>query len=183
MTMPLPLTVGNYTSPSFKTKLHDKDKPYHLVVVADRILDGQSPSCMEDGKVIESHACRGEGRLLDMDWKIVDDDGRALKQGNYAGQIYGGIAEDEKVGECLPDPGTPIKVVLDIRQDIQGFEAAHPRLELQSNPEYGLENAYGEAAFLAWAVVVAGPGAIILLVLLIPRLTRRPGKNTPASAG
>ncbi len=115
-----------------------------------------------------------------MDWKIVDDQGAVLRQGSYVGQIYGGIAEDEKVGEYLPRPGTPLKVVLDIHQDIQRFDAAHPKLEVQANPEYGLENSYGGAAFLAWAVVVAGPGAIILLVLLLMRLTRRgSGKDFP----
>jgi hypothetical protein len=178
LSMPLPLNIGSYTSPSFKTGLHDKDKPYYLVVVADRILDGQGSSCLEGGKLIESHACRGEGRLLQMDWKIVDDQGTVFKQGSYAGQIYGGIAEDEKVGEYLPKPGTPLRVVLDVHQDIQGFDAARPRLELQANPEYGLENAYGSAAFLAWAVVIAGPGVIILLALLTVHLLRRWKSNS-----
>jgi hypothetical protein len=106
LTMPLPLNIGSYTSQSFKISLHDKDKPYWLVVVADRIRDGQESSCIEGGKIIESHACQGVGRLLDMDWKIVDDQGAVLRQGSYVGQIYGGIAEDEKVGEYLPKPGT-----------------------------------------------------------------------------
>src|SRR5271156_6197136 len=145
MTMPLPLRAGSYTSPVFKTSLHEADKPYWLAVVADRFLDGQGPSCLEGGTIIESHACHGQGRLLVMDWKIIDDRGTVLKQGTYAGQIYGGVAEDAKVGEYLPKPGTRLKVVLDIHQDIQRFEAAHPRLEVQANPEYGLENAYGSA--------------------------------------
>jgi TRAP-type C4-dicarboxylate transport system permease small subunit len=170
MTMALPLHRGTYTSPSFKTGLHDQDKPYYLAVVAGRILDGQGPSCIEAGKVIESYACRGDGRILDMDWKFVDGQGKVLKQGTYNGRIYGGLALDEKVTDYLPPKNTPLKVVLDIHQDIQGFDGAHPRLELQANPEYGLESAYGSAAFLGWAVIVAGPGAIILVVLLFMRL-------------
>ncbi len=43
LTMPLPLKVGSYTSPSFKTSLHDKDKPYWLVVVADEFTTDKTP--------------------------------------------------------------------------------------------------------------------------------------------
>ena len=172
MTMPLPLEHGVYTSPYFTT---DLDKPYYLVVISDRILDGQSASCIEGAKVIDSHACAGVGRTLDMDWQIVNERGIVVQQGRYNGRIFSG--EEARLGEYLAKPGSRLKINLRMHEDVQGFNSAHPKLEFQPNPEYGLENAYGAAAFMTWAAIVAGPGIIILLALLsfflISRLTQK----------
>lgn len=174
MTMPLPLARGAYTSPAFTT---DLDKPYYLVVVSDRILDGQGTSCIEGGKVIYSYACEGVGRILDMDWEIVNERGTVVRQGTYNDRIYSGV--EARLGDYLAKPGSHLKVSLTIHQGVQGFDSAHPKLQFQPNPEYGLENGYGWAAFMAWAVIVAGPGVIILLVFLIARVSR---KKIPAGA-
>jgi hypothetical protein len=168
MTMPLPLGVGIYSSPYFTT---DFDKPYYLVVVSDRMVDGQSASCMEGTKVIDSHACAGVGRPLDLDWEIVNERGAVMKQGTYNDRIYSG--EEAKLGEYLAKLGSHLQVRLSIHREIQGFQSAHPKLEFQPNPEYGLENAYGSAAFLFWACVVSIPGILILLSLLATHAIRK----------
>jgi hypothetical protein len=177
MTMPLPLGSGVYASPYFTT---DLDKPYYLVVISDRILDGQSVSCIEGAKVIDSHACAGVGRTLDMDWEIVDERGIVMQQGAYNDRIYSG--EEARLGEYLAKPGSRLKINLRIHDDVQGFDSAHPKLEFQPNPEYGLENAYGAAAFITWAAFVAGPGLIILLVLLSILLINRVTRKDPAAS-
>jgi hypothetical protein len=101
MTMPLPPAIGTYSSPYFTT---DLDKPYYLVVVSDRILDGQSASCMEGAKVIDSHACAGVGRLLDLDWEIVNEHGTVMQWGTYNDRIYSG--EETRLGMYLAKLGS-----------------------------------------------------------------------------
>ncbi len=175
MTMTMPLRLGTYASPYFTT---DLDKPYYLVVVSDRILDGQGASCMEGAKPIDSLACAGVGRILDMDWEIVNEQGTVMQQGTYNDRIYSG--EEAKLGEYLAKLGSHLKVRLSIDRDVQGFESAHPKLEFQPNPEYGLENSYGIAAFGIWAGIVAGPGVLLLLCLLAQH-TMRKNFSAPAS--
>jgi hypothetical protein len=162
MTMPLSLKGGTYTSPSFMTDLNE---PYDLVLVSDRILDGQDTSCLEGAKVKDSHYCRGAGRILDADWKIVDERGTVTQQGAYNDRIYSG--EETKFGEYVPERGSHPRVFLRIHQDVQGLEFAHPKLEIHANPEYSLGSGYAWAAFMIWAGVVAGPGVIILLGLVM----------------
>jgi len=168
MTMPLPLAMGTYSSPYFTT---DLDKPYYLVVVSDRILDGQSASCIEGAKVIDSHACAGVGRLLDLDWEIVNEHGTVMQQGTYNDRIYSG--EEVRLGEYLAKLGSHLGVRLRIHQDIRGFQSAYPKLEFQPDPEYGLENSYGFAVFAFWACIVSGPGVLILLGLLVRPFVRK----------
>jgi hypothetical protein len=168
MTMPLPLAIGTYSSPYFTT---DLDKPYYLVVVSDRILDGQSASCIEGPKVIDSHACAGVGRLLDLDWEIVNEHGTVMQRGTYNDRIYSG--EEARLGEYLAKMGSHLEVRLRIRQDIRTFQSAYPKLEFQPDPEYGLENSYGFAAFEFWACIISGPGVLILLGLLVRHIARK----------
>ena len=168
MTMSLPLEHGEYTSPFFTT---DLNKPYYLVVISDRIRDGQTASCIEGSKVIDSYACAGVGRILNIDWKIVNEQGTVMQQGIYNDRIYSGV--ETRLGEYLVKPGSHLKINLRIHEDVQGFDFAHPKLQFQPNPEYGLENAYGAAAFMAWAAFVAGAGVVILLILLSAVLVSR----------
>jgi hypothetical protein len=69
-----------------------------------------------------------------------------------------------------PNRGSRQRIFVSIHQDVQPPDS-DTRLHV-GLPERGLEQAYGSAAAIMWAAIVAGAGAIMLLVVVILRVVR-----------
>lgn len=146
LSVPLSLKRGEYTSPFFTTDLDDEYQ-------------------------IEIYFLPNHRTPLDLDWKIVDETGALIQSGVYR--------EDQQMGgndailerHYRPRHGSRQRIMVSIHQDVQAPDS-DTRLHI-GLPERGLEKAYGSAAAIMWAAIVAGAGAIILLVLLIVRVVRR----------
>jgi hypothetical protein len=146
LSMPLPLKQGQYTSPEFKT---DLDDTYQI----DLNLDGMFVNQMN----------------VHLFWKVVDNHGAVLAQGEYR-NLYGG--NSAHLGFYRSKRGVRQRLVLTLPEDTQGMNNARARLSI-GDPEQTLDMAYGSAAFLGWAVVIAGPGLILLLIALFRQLSQR----------
>jgi hypothetical protein len=146
--LPLPLKRGEYASAFFKTDLGEK---YEIEISTD-----DYPAQIAQ---------------MDLDWKIVDETGNVIQQGSYKGQINSGPVS---IGEYQPRVGSQQRVIVQIQNVLQGTDAAHPLLMIglpdRSNKFYNSRD-----VFNAWAVIVAGPGALLLLYWLIRR-TKRPAQ-------
>jgi hypothetical protein len=152
--MQFPPKKGEYTSAPFKTGLL---LPY--------TIDLDWPKPIPEDKQI----------WLDIDWRIVDDKGGVVTRGSY---------NDWIVGDAQGLTGYPQgslkrqRLVLTLPHDVQRMND-DMRLKISVDEgEVSLEMSYVFAPAILWACVTAGPGAIILLVLLISRQNRReaPGK-------
>jgi hypothetical protein len=144
LSVPLPLQRGKYTSPVFTTDLDDEYQ-------------------------IEVYFLPWNRTPLDLDWKIVDDRGAVLESGTYRDQQVGG--NTVVLGHYRPQRRSPQRVIVNMHSD--AVQAASPDLKLHIGlPERGLEQAYGLAAAIGWALLIAGSGAIMLLILLIQRVLR-----------
>ncbi len=144
--MPLPLKRGEYSSPFFKTDLNES---YQIDLEWDGRID--------------------ERMHLDMTWRVVDDSGAVIQRGIYKDKLLGNSVT---LGDYEPKPGVRQKIVLRNLQDAQGMDSAHPTLEI-GVPEIDLEMAYGIAFAVRFAFMVAAPGVLTLLFLLIWRAIRR----------
>jgi hypothetical protein len=146
LSVPLSLKRGEYTSPFFKTDL-------------------------DDDYQIEIYFLPHHRTPLDLDWKIVDEGGALIQSGGYR--------EDQQMGgndailerHYRPKRGSRQRIMVNIHQDVQAPDS-DTRLHI-GLPERGLEQAYGSAAAMMWAAIVAGAGAIMLLVAVILRVVRR----------
>jgi hypothetical protein len=148
VSMPLPLRRGEYTSPFFTTDL-------------------------DDNYQVDIYFLPFQRTPLDLDWKIVDDARTVIQSGSYRDQHPGG--NNAILGHYRPKRGLRQRVIVNIHQDVQTPEAQAPGSDVRLHvglPERGLEQAYGSAAAIFWAAVVAGAGALMLLILLILRATR-----------
>jgi hypothetical protein len=145
LSVPISLRRGDYTSPFFTTDL-------------------------DDDYQIEIYFLPYHRTPLDLEWKIVDETGALIQSGGYSEDQMGG---NDAILErhYRPKRGSRQRIMLSIRQDVQATES-DTRLHI-GLPERGLEQAYGSAAATIWAAIVAGAGAIMLLVLLILRVLRR----------
>jgi hypothetical protein len=109
---------------------------------------------------------------LDLDWKIVDETGALISSGDYSEdkqQMGGNDAILER--HYRPKRGLRQKIIVNIHRDVQARDS-DTKLHI-GLPERGLEQAYGFAAAIKWAAIIAGPGAIVLLILAILRAVRR----------
>jgi hypothetical protein len=108
--------------------------------------------------------------VLDMDWKIVDDHGAVIAQGTQNVRLS--WASGVNLGEYKPKRGLRQRMIIDMHRDLAEPNGSRVTLEVNSteDPE-GM--AFGFGLFLWWAEIVGGPGALILLVLLILRTFRR----------
>ncbi len=106
---------------------------------------------------------------VELDWKIEADNGSVIQHGAYSGIMRG--ANNAKLGQYRPTAGQRQRIALEIHQDVEGT-SANAKLEA-GPPEAALDvsNALPFAAH--WEAYVAGPGAILLLVLLILGAIRR----------
>ena len=107
--------------------------------------------------------------LVDLDWKIVAENGSVLEQGSFNSDLRG--ANTIRLGSYKPESGQREQVVLDVHQDVdQG--GAHAKLEIgPQDTSLGLSNQIAFAA--GWAAYVAGPGILLLIIWLILRTSRR----------
>jgi hypothetical protein len=153
LSMQLPLKQGAYTSAVFKT---DLDESY---MVQLDFMDATHHS-----RVMNPDA------VLDMDWKIVDDHGAVIAQGTQNVRLS--WASGVNLGEYKPKRGLRQRMIIDMHRDLAEPNGSRVTLEVNSteDPE-GM--AFGFGLFLWWAEIVGGPGALILLVLLILRTFRR----------
>ena len=140
LSVPLSLKRGEYTSPFFTTDLNETYQ-------------------------IQIYFLPPHSTPVDMDWKIVDDRGAVIQSGAFREEHTGG--NNVNLGQYRPKRGSRQKIILNIHQDV---DADGSDLKLHVGvPEESLSMAYGLAAAIRWAALVAGPGAIVLLVLLIRR--------------
>lgn len=140
VSMPVPLTPGEYSSPFFNTEPNENYR-----------ID------------IEWDALGADWKALDMDWRIVDDSGALLQQGSYNYRLRGNTAA---LGQYHSSRRLRQRVMIRNLHDAQGLDLAHPKLEI-SVPERGLEMAYGAIYPIKLAFMLAAPGMLILLFLFI----------------
>jgi hypothetical protein len=153
LSAPISLKHGEYTSPLFKP---DLDEDYQ----------------------VEIYFLPYHRTPLDLDWKIVDESGALILGGVYTEAQHIGGNDAILTRKYRPERGSAQRVILYIHQDVQAkdgegqLQPTDTRLHI-GLPEKGLEQAYGSAAAIVWAAGVAGPGTMILLILLILRAIRR----------
>jgi hypothetical protein len=99
---------------------------------------------------------------VDLDWKIVADNGSVVQQGSLATILRG--ANTLNLGQYQPTPGQAQKVVLNVHSDTLGA-GANAILKVGS-PEQPVALSYDLPRVASWALWVGGPGALLLLVLL-----------------
>jgi hypothetical protein len=167
LSAPLSLKRGEYTSALFKT---DLDEDYQVEIYS--LPYNRSP--------------------LDLDWKIVDENGVLIQSGFYTEDQHPGGNDAILTRKYRPKRGSANRIILNVHQDIQAksgerqLQPTDVRLHV-GVPERGLEQAYGSVAAIVWAAVVGGLGAIILVFQLVMRVIRpkTPGAGSnpqPASA-
>jgi hypothetical protein len=140
--MAFPLKRGEYSSPFFET---DANEFYEIS--------------------IEWNAPDADWKQLSLDWRVVDDSGALLEQGSYNYRLRGDIA---RLAQYHSTRRLRQKVVFTNLQDAQGLALAHPKFEINL-PERGLDLAYGLIDPIKVAFMVAGPGVLLLLCLLVVR--------------
>jgi hypothetical protein len=110
---------------------------------------------------------------LDLDWKVVDSSGAVIQQGTHSGRLLG---NDVILGYYRAGFAQRQRVILTVHQDVEGNRV---RGELGvGQPELGLDISYGFHILLGWAVVVGGPGLIIVCVALISWAKQRDASET-----
>jgi hypothetical protein len=140
LVMSLPLKRGEHASPFFKTDLHDS---YQISLMWDGSID--------------------KWVYLDMDWKVVDDSGALIEHGTYNNRLLGnGVT----LGHYHSKRDLRQRIILRNLQDAQGLDSADPKLEI-GLPSRNLELAYGAGYASQFASIVASPGGLILIFLLI----------------
>jgi len=107
--------------------------------------------------------------LVDLDWKIVAENGSVIEQGAFSSLLRG--ANTVTLGSYKPVSGQREQAVLNVHADVdQG--GAHAKLEIGPlDRSANLSEAIPLAA--GWALFVTVPGAILLLVLAIVGTIRR----------
>ena len=107
--------------------------------------------------------------LVDLDWKIVADNGSVVEQGTFNSALRG--ANTIRLGSYKPISGQREQIALDVHQDVdQG--GAHAKLEI--GPQDTSWELSDEIPFaVGWAAFVAGPGVILLIIWLILQAVRR----------
>jgi hypothetical protein len=99
---------------------------------------------------------------VDLDWKIIADNGSTLQQGSLATILRG--ANTVTLGEYQPTPGQGQKVVLNVHSDTEG--AGVNAILKVGSPEQSFALSSDIPRVAAWAVWLAGPGFLLLIVLL-----------------
>lgn len=164
LSVPFSLKQGEYTSPYFRTYLGGD---YQIDI--DSLPFRRTP--------------------LEIDWKIVDENGAVVQQGTYADPVGGGyqpspdsplerLGNDAVLGHYRPRFGLRQRIITIVHEDVQAV-SDNARLEI-GQPELGLDLSYGFFMLLGWAAAVGGTGAIMLLILLIRRATSRKAPADPS---
>jgi hypothetical protein len=100
---------------------------------------------------------------VDLDWKIVADSGSVLQQGSLTTILRG--ANNVTLGQYQPTPGQGQKVVLNVHTDTEGV-GVNAILKVGS-PEQPVALSYDLPRVASWAIWIGGPGALLLIGLLI----------------
>lgn len=140
LSVPVSLKQGEFASPFFTP---DSSKDYLINLVWDMIPPRQTS--------------------VDLDWKLVADNGAVIQQGAFLSLLRG--ANTVTLATYNPKPGQREQVVLNVHTEVdQG--GAHAKLEVSPSDESStLSETIPTAA--GWAVFVALPGALLLIVLAI----------------
>jgi len=105
---------------------------------------------------------------VDLDWKIVTGDGSVIQQGALTTILRG--ANNVTLGQYQPTAGQRQKVVLNVHTDTIG---AGVNATLKVGPS-GESVAFSNdiPVVVTWALWIAGPGALLLIVLLFVKIRR-----------
>ncbi|MDR3724281.1 MAG: hypothetical protein P4K83_07310 [Terracidiphilus sp.] len=149
----IPLELSEFTSPTFK--------PGHDTYMVQMEL-------MDSG-----HRSRDLNReaVLDLDWKIVDaSSGTVLREGELLESI--GMANSTNLGDYEPKQYSAQRIVVHFHRKLEEPPGTRVTLDLNSSkdPE---AFAFAFYPFLGWAAFVAGPGIIILCILVANRARRK----------
>jgi hypothetical protein len=148
LSMPLPLTRGQVTSPIFKTDLTDN---YQID------LDWSWTPAQRIDQPFD----------IAIDWKIVDPQETLIRQGAF--DQRGPQGNEARLGFYQPSKrGSRQRIILDVHRDVPELAGAHPVLRVET-AERGLQQAYGSAFAMVLAAVIAGPGLILLIIGLFLR--------------
>lgn len=114
--------------------------------------------------------------LVDLDWKVVADNGSVIEQGSFNSPLRG--ANILRLGSYKPVSGQREQIVMDVHQDVdQG--GAHAKLEIgPQDTSGGLSDDIPFA--VEWAAFLAGPGIVLLIIWLILRAKREKASSTRA---
>ena len=99
---------------------------------------------------------------VDLDWEIVDSQGRVIDQGTYDSSLDG--SNIVKLGEYYPQRGVRQRIIVNIHRDVNGSDG-EARLDI-GIPEVTLdvvEGAYPLA--VGWAIITTGPGILMLVAI------------------
>ena len=103
--------------------------------------------------------------------------GVVIRSGVYTEDQHYGGNDAILTRRYRPKRGSANRIILNVHQDVQAksgegqLQPTDVRLHI-GVPERSLEQAYGSVAAIAWAAVVGGLGAIILVFLLVMRAIR-----------
>jgi hypothetical protein len=113
--------------------------------------------------------------VLDLDWKVADLNGTVIASGRLNQPMLGGNAAN--LGEYAPRQGLRQKLALNLHRDFEEPTGAKVTLEVNSteDPEGA---AFAFPMFAEWAAIVGGPGALLLLMMLILRFARPAVRET-----
>jgi hypothetical protein len=94
----------------------------------------------------------------------VDESETVIRKGTYEGHISSGneMRLATRLAQYQPKRGSRTQVILTIHQAIVGYENAHPKLEIQEDPNYGLALPFEYAEYCLLTVIVSGSGGILL---------------------
>lgn len=103
---------------------------------------------------------------LSIDWKIIDERGFLIAHGTFADRFRGG--NEVGLGSYKTKRGVRQRIILDVHNDVQGENDAHPTLKIQDS-EPSLADSYAFPLTLGWAAIFGGCGIIALLIGLLKR--------------
>jgi hypothetical protein len=154
LSMPLTLARGQYTSPWFTPEVNDT---WQIDLEWSHAVSGQPVDPDDPNRL----GARVQPVNLSIDWKIMSEPGSLIRQGTFASRIDGGNAVH--LGSYKTKRGVRQRIILDVHDDVQGQNAAHPMLQIE-DPEPSLDFSYAFPEALGWAVIVGGCGVTALIM-------------------
>ena len=163
LSMDFPLHAGQYTSPEFRT---DRAESYMIQM---EMMDSTG---------------RGIGlnpdAVLDLDWKITNQDGAVIAKGALIQPMRGANAVN--IGGYAPKRGLRQRMIFNLHRDFA--EPAGSKVTLEINSTEDPEGAaFGFYLFAWWAGILGGCGAALLLAVLILQVARpNPARSANAAS-
>ena len=141
--MSFPLQKGEYTSSPFKTGFNG---PSRIDLEWDRSIPAKQKS-------------------LDLEWKIVDDTGKIVAKGFHNRWIAGNSAPLYGANDVYRKGQ---RIVVTLPHDVRDVDQSMRVKITVDVAEIALDESYAGIG-IVWAAIVAGPGAILLIVLAVRR--------------